>query len=361
MSDKVRNPLNVILGSFLKRERISLSASSTVIAESLHMGDSIYRMVEAGSAALNINRLALVTATFYDSKIKFERLAKFVAGSQILDFLISENNTLQLALEVLAERDEDFEHFIERTSQLYQLEYGTDDFKVALIGAVQEVELFLKSENYRRNTYALDEKVFEVILGVPSIEIPNILTYLESLHNRQPIHVGRIAGDWEKSNKDFKWLRGLYLKPDIIIRDSNLEVFTYEYLLNPAFEKIQMIFIDSNATSAVLRKSFISKIQTLRKKLGKTPLTETQLKKIDFKIIKKNNKGVITKVDELLEMGDDIFPVLNAYWNFSLRTGIEVGFVGGAEEKGIKNYAINLTGAQSLSRVKIFDTIWNDV
>ncbi len=359
MSDKIKkNPLNVILGTYLKRERNDLGLSSASVAEELKLGDSIYRMIEAGSASLNINRLSLLVAIFKNSRIKLERLAKYLISVAVLDFELDQGKTLINALEILGERDEDIEYFINKTRPLYKHEYGSNEFKNVLDKvAVKELDAFLGNESYRgKGTRDFKGEAIDALLGVPSIEMPNILTFLRSLRDRQPLHVGPTAKEWEDINKEqFRFSYGLYRRADIIMDDENLEMFSYDYLLQVKFSGLQMIFVEDKISPESLRKSFISKLQKIRVKYRRPLLEEVHLTRIKFKTVKKLNEPMSL----LIDYRQDIFGKLSAYWNFTHDYGIETGFVGGAEKS--RNFAINLTYKESLKRVTIFKDVWNSI
>lgn len=358
---KVRNPLDVAFGAYLKKERNALRTTSSEIAKGLHLGESLYRMIEAGSATLNINRLTYLIPLFENSKIIFERAAKFLTASQTMDFAPSVNRPWDEALQHLRDQDGDLEILLGRIRSLYSLEYTTIEYRKALDETViPELELYLGNENYKgRNISELNKEAAKIFYGVPSLEIPNILSFLKSLNNRQPLHVGPIASEWEKENsKQFKSLRGIYKDHTIITSPENLAMFQYDYLLEGVFTSLRMIYIEDKLSSADIKDMFVEGLQKQREKLGK-PLTKQHIKKIEIKVIKPNSQKTKIDIEQLLKSRDDVFPTLNAYWNFTHENGIEIGFVGGA--KDANNYAINLSGQDALEKISLYEKVWNNI
>ncbi len=359
-SQSNRNPFNVVFGAYLKRERNGLRVTSSDIATGLHLGDSLYRMIEAGSATLNINRLGYLIPLFPNSKIIFDRVAKFLAASHALDFTSSTKHTTKETLQLLSDQDGDLELLFEKINLLYSFEYGTTEYRRVLDEFVlPEFELYLGTENYKgKNISQLNKEAAEIFYGIPSLEIPNILSFLKSLNNRQPLHVGPIAAEWEKSNaKMFKSLRTLCKDYTILTRPENLSIFRYDYLFETGFSSLKMIFVEDKLSGADIKAKFIDGLKKQRKN-GKQ-FSEQHFNKIDIRVIKNSSQKIKHEIGVLLKSRDDVFSTLNAYWTFTHSNGIEIGFVGGADKA--TNYAINLSGQDSLDRALLFEKVWGGI
>lgn len=360
-SKSTRNPFNVAFGAYLKKERNALRATSSEISTGLYLGDSLYRMIEAGSATLNINRLTYLITLFPNTKIIFERALKLLTASQTLDFVKSTTLSIKELLDQLSDQDGDLELLIKKLRNLYDYEYGSIEYRKVLDEIVlPELELYLGSENYRgKNTSQLKNEASEIFYGVPSVEIPNVLMFLESLNKRQPLHVGPIASEWESYNaKQFKSLIGLYKEHTIITNSDNLSLFQYDYLLEQGFGSFRIIFIEDKLSGEEIKSMFVEGLQAQRKKHGKQ-LAKSHIDKIDVKVIKSNSPLAKKDVPALLKSRNDVFKILSAYWNFTHENGIEIGFVGGAD--AATNYAINLTGQDSLDRVLLYEDLWKNI
>ncbi|MFN8250261.1 MAG: hypothetical protein U0V75_00160 [Ferruginibacter sp.] len=358
-ANTTRNPLSVILGAYLKRERNNARRSSSEIAEQLFLGESIYRMIEAGSANLNINRISLLISVFEESSIQFERLAKYMAAIQIFEFETAKKTDLRYILSLIG--DADLEYFFTKIIDLFKLSYGTDEYKNILDEiAVKELSSYLGASNYRtKEVSTFKNDAVNVLFDVPSIEVPNILSFLKSLSNRQPLHVGPVAKEWEENMNGLTLLRGFYTRAEIIISESNLDLFLYDYLFKDTFIGLKMIFVEDRYSAKTLEEKFIHKLNASRRNYEKKLLSKVQENKIQFKTIASKDKTYSEDITSLLKGREDIFQHLDAYWNFTHSSGIEIGFVGGAASE--KNYAMNISSKDSFERTRVFDTIWNNI
>ncbi len=362
MNNTDRNPLNVIFGAYLKRERNNLGETSVRMAKKLNLGESIYRMIEAGAVNLNINRAMLVVRNFKNSYIKFEQLSKYLVAAQVLEYeLEKEKAKLNVALMAVSELDEDLMYFINKTADLYKIDYGTDDYKKNLEEvAVKEMGAFLGNEIYvPKTTIQFKETLLQEFLDIPSLQMPPIYYYLKSMMAHPLLHIGPVAKEWEEKTEGFTKLRGLYTDIELIISDVNLKLFRYPYLSEPKFTEFKLIFLTSE-NEIELKNRFIKKLNVVRDKVKLPRLSDIEIKKISFKTIPIHRTVFANEIEKLLMGRQDIFPKLKAYWSFSHDSGAEIGFVGGAEEPA-QNYAINLTFGDSLERRQVFDIIWTAI
>ena len=133
-----------MFGTFLRLERKRLKLNSASVAKDLgELSETYYRLIESGRASLSPSVAFKLISLFPPTAgldgagtIAFERLALFLFGAQWVgsDMASGRNrrNADLLAVESLAENDEDFTMFLSKTREYYSLAEGSEKQKVIL-------------------------------------------------------------------------------------------------------------------------------------------------------------------------------------------------------------------------------------
>ena len=152
------NPLQRMLGVFLRVERTRLGYSSQDVARRLGLSDSYFRLVEAGRAALSqglvfriIDTFAAINTQTQVRGINFSRLAIFLVGIHWVGSEMAAHKegkaSGKRAVETLASLVDDFQRFYDATKRYFSFEEGADDQKQFLEDvAAPEVRDFLLYE-----------------------------------------------------------------------------------------------------------------------------------------------------------------------------------------------------------------------
>ncbi len=378
------NPLQRMLGTYLRVERTKLGYSSEYVAGRLSLTDTYLRLVETGRASLNQSLVFKIIEVFADSNtqthdsrtISFSRLAIFMVGAHWLGAemaLLSktpEPESAKRAIEALGLRDNDFQVFFERTSgYLDQPEGSPEQRKFLETVAAPEVGEFLRSDAYGHiDIKRLEDDILPLreFLELPTLNIDILLDLKQALAGRSFVHTADVASIWEsKRSSQFRYVRGLYSTSELVISKDNLDSFHFEYLSEKRFSEVQMIFITAKKNADSLKDSFIEWLNHGRKKVrGLEPLTPEECKKIHFACLSVAQEKKHAAILETIRRRDFSDPnnktIYDAYWSFETLAGLHIGFVGLVDKQN-PDSTRNLDLRMSFEKARQFDELWRDI
>ncbi|MFN3299835.1 MAG: hypothetical protein ACK41Z_06545 [Sediminibacterium sp.] len=109
-----KNLLSVALGSYLVRERAALiNSKSKDVSSAIGISDSLYRMIEAGSARIHPKYILDFIKVFNASSIQFNAFAEIIFLIQFLDSFTSDANKYNEALNNLLEKTTKYQKILE--------------------------------------------------------------------------------------------------------------------------------------------------------------------------------------------------------------------------------------------------------
>jgi len=367
MDQNLKNPLNVIFGSLIQNERKRMpNETIESLCEKGHLGisPSLYKMIEAGHASFNINKIKEIIKTFYQSGFRFNRLIKYISAQNLVDsFMYNLNESQKTALSNLAEMDEEFKALYSRIEKYFDLEDGSKAQKEFMQDiAVMEVKNFLQNDIYPIDSeIKIELDLVNQVKKVPSLNIELLVGFLDSFAKINPQHFGHIAADWEEKNSPkFKSVVGIYSSPKFIVDENNLGTYTYNYLTGKGFNNIRYIFI-SDKNPKILEQEFEEILNRCRRQNKLAEIPSNVLKK---KVIFKTTKNHQQSFNDLLRDPNDSESILQAFWMFTTKKGYKVAFIGvSKKDKNVNdvNIVYNLSYEESQKRGQLFDKIWNQL
>jgi transcriptional regulator with XRE-family HTH domain len=375
----VFNPLQRMLGTYLRVERSKLGYSSAEVAARLGLTDTYFRLAESGRAALNQSLVFKVIEVFADSTapthdprtISFNRFALYMVGMHWVGAEMAlpkyrPKEAARLAMEHLASRVTDFQEFYERTKQYFDLKEDSREQKIFLEEvAAAEVADFLRFEAYGREDENAWSQGILNILDLPTLNMDIVLDLKQALTGRSFVHTADVASKWEaQRTSQFRNVRGVYRHCNIIVNPANLDEFHFEYLSEERFSTVRMIFVEADANAAALKREFIRLLDAGRKaKTSLEPLKPKEAEKIHFVCLSDDERRQHSQnLEQLLrrESADRrTSGEHQAYWSFEAHSGLHIGFVGLLDSNPESTRNLNLR--DSFRKTSIFDRLWSDV
>ena len=364
------NPLQRMLGTYLRLERTRLGYSSADVAKRLNLTDTYYRLAESGRAALNqglafkvIEVFAASSVPTHDNRtISFGRFALYHVGTHWVGAEMAareaEDGAAKGAFETLASLVADFQTLYERTQRYFELEEGTPEQKRFLEEVVApEIGEFLRSDFY--GSGAVAGKDFLKLDDVPTLNVEMILDLKQSLAGRSFVHTDQIAAKWESNRAaQFKIQRGLFRTPALIVSEANLERFHWEFLSSSRFLWSRLIFVDSGESKERLKERFVSLLNKGRTKIkGLSPISTQEAVKLEFVCLTAEQRNNYREYIESLLLRE--LNQHDAFWSFETHAGLDVSFIGvrGDKTENIRN----LNFREASERAQLFDRLWNSV
>lgn len=372
-----KNLLSVAFGNYLSKERAALvNSKSKDIAPDIGISDSLYRMIESGSARIHPKYILDFIRVFNGSNIQFDAFAELILLIQFLDSYTETYSKYHSALKELKEKATKYNKLLE------SVEYLLIEVQKSKPKNIQDLENNV-SENIKSflslgNLY--NKTQVEIQESYPSNFFKNIPTHQMEIFEKikqyvllQPKSYTAITSwDWEKNNMPlFTNCIILDKQPDIITGLKNLTNYRYEYLWQSGFHKTSILFI-GNETSITYKNLF--KLN-LRKSLEALSLKDNtkiggdakeMLKDFDEIIDKKVEvKCISTQEDKILAAkilkATEENPY-NAAWVFSLDNFFNVGvraIVEGDDARLAKGDY--LTFDDTLTTLKELTDLWNKI
>ena len=358
------NPLQRMLGTFLRVERARLSYSTKEVADRLGLNDTYYRLAESGRAALNQSLVFKIIEVFAASDvpthdirpISFNRFALYMVGTHWVGAEMALQPTKgqagKRAVEALASLVSEFHIFYEQTKGYFDLEEGDEQRRFLENIAAPAVGVFLRSE-----IYGTSEKEFLQVGNLPTLNIDILLDLKRSLTDRSFVHSQKIAARWESEKaSQFHTFRAIFNRSNLILNQDNLDLFHYEYLGQKRFKEGQLIFVQSDLDERLLKDKFIQMLNIGRKKKNDANLKDMSQDEIDnlkFRCIDKNQYQLYNdKIKGILADNE-------AYWSFETHFGLQISFLG-LQDDNVENVR-NLNLLDADEKVKEFDELWKKI
>lgn len=365
------NPLQRMLGTFLRLERARLGYSTKEVATRLGLTDTYLRLAESGRAALNqslvfklIEIFAASNAPTHDSRtISFDRFAIFLVGTHWVgaEMGSQQGNGLagKRALETLGSLVGDFQKFYEGTKAYFDLREGEDQTRYLEEVAAPEVGAFLRMEDYARTDLPVRDIL--QVADVPTLNIDVVLDLKRSLADRPFVHTAEIAAEWEsRKAPQFQLVCALFRTPDFILAQDNLDLFNYEYLNFRGFRELRFVFMKSPDDAAALTERFVKRLNIGRAKAKSSDLTvlsKSEIDKLKFVRLEPPESARYNTICEELLRHDD--KAHDAYWSFETRFGLPISFIG-LREKNLENVR-NLNLRDADRKFEGFKALWEIV
>jgi transcriptional regulator with XRE-family HTH domain len=360
------NPLQRMLGTFLRLERVKLGYSTADVARRLGLTDTYLRLAESGRAALNQSLVFKIIAVFaassdptHDSRtISFNRFALFLVGTHWVGAEMGAGSSAYIATETLADNVTDFRLFCDLTKGYFDHAEGSSEQKQFLEEvAAPEVGSFLRLESYGQ--VSATQKDFLSIGDLPTLNIDILLDLKQSLTGRSFVHTDKIAAQWESERAtQFKNFRALFSHAKHVVNSDNLDKFHYEYLIQRRFIEGKFLFIESDNDEHELKDKFVRLVNAGRKKTQVlNPMTQDEIDKVRFVCLSKIERR--TYSDEIAALLNRENATLEAYWSFETHSGLEISFIG-VEGDNFENIR-NLSFGESERKSKLFGNLWDAI
>jgi transcriptional regulator with XRE-family HTH domain len=380
---EVANPLQRMLGTYLRLERLRLGRSTEEIATKLGLTDTFLRLTESGRAALNHSLIFRIIEIYADTgspthetrSISFHRLAIYMVGTHWLGAemarLGDSPNADQRAFETLALNVRDFGKLYERVRDYFGYEDSVEQRDFVERVAVPEVGRFLTTENYYtkdfEKTYSTgheDEVVpLSDLIELPTLNVDIILDLKRQLTGRSFVHTPDVAAKWESDRaSNFKCVKGVFENADLVVSEANLQRFRYRFLAEPNFRELQMIFVKArtNETGKTLTRDFANWLDWLR---DDKALQREVMKKVSFRVLTSAERRAHSETLTKLRLGGPAHPLgvpYDAFWSFETHAGLPISFIGWLDNKHADNTRnLDLRSAREKSRQ--FDELWKEL
>jgi len=369
---KIKNPLSIMLGVFLAKERNKLpdNNSSKEMSKTIGIGESFYRMIEAGSANIHPSRVLDIIRAFPLSEINLDALCKYLVAIQIVETNLSSYNTFENAISELSIADEKFQklfkNFEPDWKEIKNLPYTTNLYN--------ELKDFLTNyDDYASSSTEILEKQ-ENILNNVFYELPTIyFDYVENFIKQTKklpvrIHFDELR-EWEKDHmNDFSSIYAIIRNHNIVTHKENLNTYLYDYLWGKEFDNACFIFLEDEKNASDIKKIFEKNLKSsyVKKNINsRLNNFDNKIKKIKFKTYKKNNAEVNEVLNETNNKNEKIN--YDAIWCFTLKANNEkIGFVAKAKQhESIPDYQFFIDGKSlnyydTKKKQKIIQNLWEN-
>ena len=273
-----KNPLSVVLGYYLSRERQllpkDLGNKSKDVADAIKIGDSLYRMIESGNARIHPKTVLKYISVFNSRGIKFEALCKVLIAIHYLDAHLNDFNEFKKAADELKGIDEQFRTLFDAMAPVFrEIENGNQNIKQLIEdeNIYEEIKkLLTETEFYGKNVEDIqDEQIVKTYSRVPTFYSDfagDILNRIFSL----PLTI-RFSKLWQWEDEYSSRFRLMYS----IVKDhrnvtslANLFRYNYKFLWEKDFVKFHFIFLDCDKDEVV--REFKKNLRTAYEKKGFT-------------------------------------------------------------------------------------------
>jgi transcriptional regulator with XRE-family HTH domain len=372
------NPMQLMLGTFLRLERRRLGETTARVAEELGLSETYFRLVESGRAPLNQSAVFKLldflatkgAAAQTPARIHFQRMALYLVGAH---WVGAEMAVLKdaakpdlVAMQRLAEKDDNFQVFHMRTQGYYDLK--DDGLKKAFLTgtAVSEVSAFLGNLDYNSpsaDVANLLEKALpkKIVLAMPTMNLEIVKSLVEGLSGRPFIHSARLAAKWENDNAQyFKKVRGVYAQTDLVISARNFSLFHFPYLFNQNCDEVRFLFV-ATETNVKIKKKFIDMLNHARQMAGLKLFGQDEINKLQIACLSANDFDDFETQLSKLQSGANVGQRYGAYWSFDTTAAVPISFIG-AEATGLAagvHDIWNLSLEESFTTRIEFDKLWS--
>lgn len=365
------NPMLQWLGAFFKKERAKHGLSTANVASALQIADSYYRLTEAGRAVLSEKHVFALITTFHDSQIDFGRLAKYMVAAQWVSAQMQQPpqaGAAKRAMKALAINDGELEGLYERLRGFLDAKDDSDEHRDLLHQAAAEVALFLRDPRPHMSQ-VLDmgadteegkgqQALFE-LFDMYSLNADALLPYIKEMGNRQFLHTGRVAAEWEEKNaRRFRSAICVYNDSEGILKEENLKEFRFWCLEQKLFKSLRMVFLKPSALNdRKLEEQFLATLDRNRPE----PHTQFNRSKVQFKSLTPDQ--LERHKERLHGLTMAVAPnagVLDGYWSYTTEEWLEIGIGRKAIAEGTYE-VVNVKMTDAFNRRRLFEQIWKDV
>lgn len=353
---KIRNPLSIAFGSYLRRLRGNYSSDE--IAEKMFVTPSYYRMIELGRSNINPARALNLVSLF--KQIRLEKLSRLLVVLNITDTALSSIIDYNKAISLLIDSDPGlvdlFDNFHDYFDALKNEESGDQDSLSEKFQLQDNIEYFLTTKSGAKTTSGIPNHFEKALSKLSGIYIEPFFDFFKNLENI-PLHMfeGESA-KWEITNQyRFKNFIGIVQNYSQIIKKENFQNFNYEYLISSEFEGSRFIFLDPKENTKDIKLKFRTEltktVATSNLKLSKKLEREFD-KKIDIKFADPKHPDIKKFLSEDINGSADIV------WIYTLISNNVIGFYRSSDSK----YQVNGTTLSYLAtnkKIELFEKIFN--
>jgi transcriptional regulator with XRE-family HTH domain len=379
------NPLQRMLGAYLRVERTKNGDTSAEIARRLGLTDTYYRLVEAGKATLNQGLAIQLMLAFDHSgpgrrQIVFSQVCMFLVainlvGAEMAAFDDEDNHEDpgKRAIEELTGSVAGFDDLFQRTAGYFDKEEGSPDQRRYLEEVVApELANFLTRDPAAGSSVDGATSMPLSLDETPTLNIDAILDINRILSWRPFVHTPQFASEWEKAKaKDFRSLKAIYSDSKIIINEENLSDFQYPYLTSPSFHHFQAIFPNESglttpkqaeARAAKLKEEFVDGLNKLRRNSKYGALSRGDTDKIVFLCLTAAERQSSAKsLSGILNLSGDNS---TAYWSFTTVDYFPIAFQGRMLNAHLHPTEVateNLNLSDAKKKERQFDEFWASI
>jgi transcriptional regulator with XRE-family HTH domain len=363
-----KNPLSLVLGAYLRKERDMLRKTSNQVAQEIEIGSSFYRMIEAGSANLHPSRLLKILNAFPNSGIEFDLLSKYIVAIQMVETNLGSLDDLRRTVSELMAADADFEKLFKFFDPIWHLfEQNKQDLvKKHLDNDVIYYELreFLSNRNYEMEPEKrLNQELNELIDQTPSFYLEFALNTLKSLQVLPATIFFSELWKWEEQHlKDFSSLYGVVKDHNGVTDKQNLNRYQYKYLWEDQFQQVNLLFIENHKTAKAIKQIFEQNLlESLKKNADKNQKYidsfEKAMRKVHIKVCPTKNPYT----DKFIVVENDPTSY-NAMWIFSMINNNNIGFLSYINPESAQIVqGTSLRYKDTTARLEAMKSIWNEI
>ncbi len=368
------NPLSVLLGAYLAKERNLLRMNSKDMANQIGIGESFYRMIEAGLANLHPSRVLDFIKSFPNSQINFDAICKFLVAVQMVENNLSSYDQLKKVIDEMSAADFKLQKLFAVMEPVWnELKKGNEEIKPLIESEVflNELQDFLtRYELYAVNPKESSETVVQnannIFRTIPTIYfdfVEDIVTRTQEL----PVRI-RFSDLWkweERNSSKFKEHYGIFRDHSSITNYENLRKYKYLYLWQGQHIATYFIFLNTDVSAEKIKSVFE---KNLRRSLTEGDYTnelqtfDEKMKKIRFKCCPPDHTEIIDLLTgSYFDDSENPYDkVHDAFWVFRLVNGNNIGFLASIEKETYKPFeGINLGFDDTVNKLDGMKKLWD--
>lgn len=327
----MKNPLAQVFGSLLQDKRARINKTSAELAAEIGLSDSHYRMIEAGTATLQSNRV--VELMRWVENWEFSRVCEILVCIQILDGYKNSVSDMRQAVDILAEEENpDLKMFFNDFNALWPVLENESSKEVAKkvkeLNISGKLEEYLSGASIKKNTAVDLSRAYltmqKVITGVAPYYYDLLRNLANGLKESTPRITSKELDMWEsKYYKSIKRVYGLCRYKEAVLESGSC--FGYKYLWKNSFEKFSLMAFDAD-DGAQFKIQFKNSLKnSLQESILKNDSLIQSIDKIfDGKVEALSCKKYHKQADKLLQYSN---VPMNNLWIYELNLGYCVCFM----------------------------------
>jgi hypothetical protein len=371
-----KNPLSIALGTFFARERNLLRDNSKEMANKIGIGESFYRMIEAGSANLHPSRVLQVIKAFPNSSINLDALCKFLVAIQMVESNLSTYETFRQAINDLVAADNKIQKLFKVFEPVWKVmqngNYEVKDlFDTDMV--YNELREFMTNYEYYATSSIETSEVKLQNINTIFENLPTIyFDYVEDFVQRTQELPTRIRFSdlwkWEdKNRKNFKSQYCISRDHENVTSLENLRRYKYRYLWENQYIETNMIFLTDEPVDKI-RKRFetnLRKSLTESNDIEKLNDFDERILKVHFKTCPVDNAEVIQALSGMdLDASEESeqMRMYDAVWVFTLVNNNNIGFLSIISKDDVKLVeGVNLNHSKTIEKLDIMKKLWESI